>query len=332
MRARMDGPRKRPGNEAPRLRSESCGPRSKDHPCWRATRRPPRGPTPETSSTPPMVVAVVGPPGCGKSSLVRSLVKHYCKQTVSSIKGPITVVAGRKRRLTIIECPNDLNAMLDVAKVADLCLLMVNGERGYQMETFEFLNILQAHGMPRVIGILTHLDTFKDVERLKEVKKRLKHRFWTEIFQGAKLFYMSGIVSTGRLYTPMEVHNLARFISVTKPRPLQWRVQHPYLLVDRIEDQTGLDKIRQDKFVDRNVTLYGWVRGGVALREGQQVHMPGAGDFAITALSVLEDPCPLPEYIVQAVEAPLLPTAPTPADKDAPARRDQEAAHSPAPE
>ena len=28
--------------------------------------------------------------------------------------------AGKKRRLTIIECGNDLNTMIDVAKVADL--------------------------------------------------------------------------------------------------------------------------------------------------------------------------------------------------------------------
>ena len=29
-------------------------------------------------------------------------------------------VAGKKRRLTLIECGNDLNTMIDIAKVADL--------------------------------------------------------------------------------------------------------------------------------------------------------------------------------------------------------------------
>ena len=51
--------------------------------------------------------------------------------------------------------------MIDVAKIADLCLLMINAKHGFQMETFEFLNLLQTHGMPRVLGVLTHLDTFK---------------------------------------------------------------------------------------------------------------------------------------------------------------------------
>lgn len=61
-------------------------------------------------------------------------------------------------------------------------------------ETFEFLNILQNHGFPKVMGVLTHLDQFKDVKKLKKTKQRLKHRFWTEIYDGAKLFYLSGLI------------------------------------------------------------------------------------------------------------------------------------------
>lgn len=34
-------------------------------------------------------------------------------------------VAGKKRRLTIIECGNDLNTMIDIAKVADLVRIHV---------------------------------------------------------------------------------------------------------------------------------------------------------------------------------------------------------------
>ena len=34
--------------------------------------------------------------------------------------------------------------MIDAAKYADLVLLMVDGGFGFEMETFEFLNLLQA--------------------------------------------------------------------------------------------------------------------------------------------------------------------------------------------
>ena len=39
-------------------------------------------------------------------------------------------------------------------------------------------------------------------------------------------------------YMKREVLNLARFISVTKFRPLSWRGAHPYLVADRFEVKT----------------------------------------------------------------------------------------------
>lgn len=39
-------------------------------------------------------------------------------------------------------------------------------------------------------------------------------------------------------YLVHEVKNLARFISVSKIRPILWRISHPYILCDRFEDLT----------------------------------------------------------------------------------------------
>ncbi|THF94239.1 hypothetical protein TEA_004466 [Camellia sinensis var. sinensis] len=78
-----------------------------------------------------------------------------------------------------VECPNDINGMIDAAKFADLALLLIDGSYGFEMETFEFLNILQNHGFPKIMGVLTHIDKFKDVKKLKKTKQRLKHRLWT---------------------------------------------------------------------------------------------------------------------------------------------------------
>lgn len=55
----------------------------------------------------------------------------------------------------------------------------------------------QVHGFPKVMGVLTHLDAFTDASRLRKVKKKLKARFWTEIYDGAKLFYLSGVQHGG---------------------------------------------------------------------------------------------------------------------------------------
>ena len=128
-----------------------------------------------------------------------------------------------------MECNNDINSMIDLAKVADLVstimsdthklnpfceliqllkkcyetttcniltlciiycflvcvqvLLLVDASFGFEMETFEFLNICQVHGFPKIMGVLTHLDAFKDNKQMRKTKKRLKHRFWTEVYQ-----------------------------------------------------------------------------------------------------------------------------------------------------
>ncbi|KAL6902026.1 hypothetical protein ACP4OV_004902 [Aristida adscensionis] len=240
---------------------------------------------------PPFVVVVQGPPQVGKSLLIKSLVKHYTKQNLSEVRGPITVVSGKSRRVQFLECPNDINGMIDAAKIADLALLLIDGSYGFEMDTFEFLNIMQVHGFPKVMGVLTHLDKFKDVKKLRKTKQRLKHRFWAEIKEGAKLFYLSGL--THGKYTKREVHNLARFISVIKPVPLSWRMAHPYLLVDRLEDVTPPETVRLNRKCDRNITLYGYLRG-CNMKRGTKVHITGAGDFSLSGVTGLADPCPLP--------------------------------------
>lgn len=181
---------------------------------------------------PPVFVAIVGPPRVGKSILMQSLVKNYTRQKLNNIKGPVTVVAGKKRRITFYECNNDLNSMIDAAKVADLVLLMIDSSFGFEMETFEFLNICQVHGFPRIMGVLTHMDMIKNPKALKKTKKKLKHRFWTEIYQGAKLFYLTGLVNGE--YRRNEIHNLARFISVMKFKDLGYRLNHSFIVCDRL--------------------------------------------------------------------------------------------------
>ncbi|ONI35658.1 hypothetical protein PRUPE_1G548200 [Prunus persica] len=240
---------------------------------------------------PPYVVLVHGPPKVGKSLLIKSLVKHYTKHNLPEVRGPITIVSGKQRRVQFVECPNDINGMIDAAKFADLALLLIDGSYGFEMETFEFLNILQVHGFPKVMGVLTHLDKFKDVKKLKKTKQHLKHRFWTEIYDGAKLFYLSGLIH-GK-YVKREIHNLARFISVMKFHPLSWRTAHPYVLVDRFEDVTPPEKVRLNNKCDRNVTLYGYLRG-CNMKKGTKIHIAGVGDYSLAGMTGLADPCPLP--------------------------------------
>lgn len=243
---------------------------------------------------PPVIIAVVGPPGTGKTTLIKSLVKKLTKSSLTEVKGPITMVSGKRRRLTFMEVNNDLNSMVDAAKIADLVLLLVDGNFGLEMETMEFLNIAQHHGMPRVLGVATHLDLFKSQSTLRTSKKRLKHRFWTEVYQGAKLFYLSGVLN-GR-YPDREILNLCRFISVMKFRPLKWRNEHPYLLADRVTDLTHPQLIAENPKTDRKVAIYGYLHGTPLPSQNAHIHIAGVGDYYAHSVEKLPDPCPTPYF------------------------------------
>ncbi|KAG2462109.1 BMS1 protein, partial [Polypterus senegalus] len=224
---------------------------------------------------PPILVVVVGPPRVGKSTLIRCLIKNFTKQKLTEINGPVTIVSGGI-------CYN----------LESTVLMLIDASFGFEMETFEFLNICQVHGFPKIMGVLTHLDSFKNNKQLRKTKKRLKHRFWTEVYQGAKLFYLSGMVHGE--YQNQEIRNLGRFISVMKFRPLVWQTSHPYVLADRMEELTDPEAVRLNVKCDRKISLYGYLRGA-HLKNKSQIHIPGVGDFTVSDLSFLPDPCPLPE-------------------------------------
>ncbi|KAF7458090.1 ribosome biogenesis protein BMS1 [Cryptosporidium felis] len=247
----------------------------------------------DESTPPPYIVVVQGPPGVGKTTLIRSLVKNYTKYNLNVIDGTVTLVSSKNRRLTFVECPNDMHGMIDAAKVADLVLLLIDASFSFEMETFEFLNILQVHGFPRVLGVLTNLDKIEDSRTLRKTKKKLKNRFWTEIYDGAKLFYLSGI-SNG-LYNKTEIRNLSRFIAVQKFENLSWRSSHPYIVTLRIEEINNEDLNDSDsQGPETSVYFYGFVKGGI-MRKNQNIHIPGLGDYIINDIDGFNDPCPLPE-------------------------------------
>jgi len=126
----------------------------------------------------------------------------------------------------------------------------------------------------------------------------------------------------GQIYYKTDIHNLVRFISVLKFRPLQWRTTHPYLLVDRYEDMTEPSQVNQNPKIDRSIAFYGYVRG-CNFRPTMNIHICGAGDFVIKEMEDMEDPVPLPQkrmrHLVKTgkIYAPMANIGPVVFDKDA---------------
>jgi ribosome biogenesis protein BMS1 len=91
-----------------------------------------------------------------------------------------------------------------------------------------------------------------------------------------------------------EIMNLSRFISVMKFRPLVWRNTHSYMIADRVEDLTDPELKRTNPKIDREVSIYGYLRG-TNLKKNQKIHLPGVGDLSMDSVEILNDPCALPE-------------------------------------
>lgn len=92
--------------------------------------------------------------------------------------------------------------------------------------------------MPRIMGVLTQLDRLRTQRQVRRRKKELKARFQSEISARSSLFYFTGISKDS--YPQREIINLARFLSVLKPKVVRWRNTHPYLLADRYAGMDGV--------------------------------------------------------------------------------------------
>lgn len=114
----------------------------------------------------------------------------------------------------------------------------------------------------------------------------MKLRFWKDVYEGAKLFYLSGLMYDR--YLKNEIHNLARFISVSKHVELSWRKKHSYIVADRF-DVIHQANTSKDKAM---VSFYGYVRG-THLEKNARVHLMGIGDYPITAITRIQDPVPV---------------------------------------
>ncbi|GIQ92013.1 hypothetical protein KIPB_015536, partial [Kipferlia bialata] len=166
----------------------------------------------------------------------------------------------------------DIHGMLDCAKIADIVILVIDARKGMELETFEFLNMLQVHGFPIVIGILTHMDSFRRNKHLQKAQKQIKERFWKEIYTGAKMHFLSGILPSGR-YLDREIRAIARNLASTRKRLLSFRSSHSYVVADRLEDLTPPHLVTADPGMDRTAAVYGYVRG-TYMHPGRELYIP----------------------------------------------------------
>ncbi|WUR03552.1 ribosome biogenesis protein BMS1 [Vairimorpha necatrix] len=217
---------------------------------------------------PPAFITVVGSKNSGKSSVIKSLVKKFTKQTLDHIKGPITLTVSVDKRVTIFECKDDIHQFVDTSKISDMVIFIIDATVGLECETLEYLSLLLAHGLPKIAFVVTHTDK----KNVKKMFKKIKKQIYDEICDGLKFFYLG--MNDGK-YNESEILNMTRFISSMKYRPIEWKCTHPHIIIDKIDD----------------INIYGYVRGA-SINKGVDVHIPGFGDTKIKDFEILDDPVP----------------------------------------
>jgi ribosome biogenesis protein BMS1 len=219
---------------------------------------------------PPPFISIIGPPKSGKSTLLRSILKYFTHKVVNEVRGPVTLLSSKSKRLSFFEGKADIHQFIDISKIADLVIFTVDACSGLEMETFEFLSLLVSHGLSKILCVVTHTDKKNNPRHLKMLKKRI----WAEICPSIKFFYLGRVSS--EVYTDADLSSLCRTLSVMKYRPIEWKCTHPHIIVDRVEGDS----------------MFGYVRGGV-IQNDADVHIPGLGDTKISSMEVTEDPVPV---------------------------------------
>lgn len=219
-------------------------------------------------SSPPLV-SIIGPTGSGKTTFLNSVMLHYWK-TVRSCVG-LTLIKARNRKYAFYECKNDIERIIDAIKVSDVIVFVVDLSAGLQKDTFEAINMMNSHGVPRFCFALTNCDRAVSTKTLSKIEDRLQREFSFSV----KFFHMRKTAETESAHPGCyeDVEGFVRHLETMRYRAVEWKCLHPYIIVDRIHNGMG----------------YGYVRGG-PIDMKLEAHVPGFGDVDIQDIKVCKDP------------------------------------------
>uniref|UniRef100_A0A4W3IQ86 Pre-rRNA-processing protein TSR1 homolog n=1 Tax=Callorhinchus milii TaxID=7868 RepID=A0A4W3IQ86_CALMI len=172
--------------------------------------------------------------------------------------------------------PGDIHAILDIAKVADTLMFVVDPYEGWDSYGDYSLSCIFAQGLPNhvfVVQGINDLPMKKRTDARKNLSKLLEKRFLD-----AKLF---------NLDTEQEALSVMRHVAMQKHRHVVFRDRRAYLLAQRAafepSDPSGLVG---------TLKVSGYVRGQT-LNVNRLIHIVGHGDFQMCQIDAPPDPIPL---------------------------------------
>ncbi|KIW93510.1 uncharacterized protein Z519_06115 [Cladophialophora bantiana CBS 173.52] len=186
---------------------------------------------------------------------------------VSSGTVPVRVDRFR-RNLLYLPAKFDLLNALDICKLADWVIFVLDAEQKYGEEEDLFLRSLEGQGITNVTAVVNNLD--------QKVPGPKKMRHLTEMNIGLGR-YFPALDKLSSLDSKSDCTNLVRRLCTASTRGIRWRDDRSWMLIEQANWGQQMD----ETVATTSVTLVGTIRGK-ALNPDRLVHVPGWGDFEIS--------------------------------------------------
>ncbi|XP_022850646.1 pre-rRNA-processing protein TSR1 homolog [Olea europaea var. sylvestris] len=190
-----------------------------------------------------------------------------------------------KLRATVLKAPHgDLLACMEMAKVADLIGFIASPTslhedgNGHFIDSFrsQCLSLFRTLGLPSTVVLIRDLPN--DIKKKNNLKKMCTSSIASEFPENCE-FYPAD--------TKDELHKFMQHFKEQRITVPHWQNQRPYLMshkVDIVADECNSGKC--------TLLLTGYIRAH-GLSVNQLVHVAGAGDFQLSKIELLRDPCPV---------------------------------------
>ncbi|NWX97881.1 TSR1 protein, partial [Nothoprocta ornata] len=231
---------------------------------------------------PPHLVAVV--PLHGAAAACDAALRLLQSQDAATVRGEPGGAAGfallcprlKQRWRFVVAQAGDLHAVLDLAKVADSLLFLLDAAEGWDSVGERCLSCLFAQGLPSFALAVpggTDLPPKKRIDTKKRLAKAIEKRF-----PEAKLFPLT---------TAQEASLLLRQLGAQRQRPLAFRARRAHLLAYAAHFVPS-----PESHLVGTLKVSGFVRGQT-LSVNSLVHIVGHGDFQMSQVEAPPDPLAL---------------------------------------
>eukprot|EP00178_Gracilaria_changii_P021362 TRINITY_DN63513_c0_g1_i1.p1 TRINITY_DN63513_c0_g1~~TRINITY_DN63513_c0_g1_i1.p1 ORF type:complete len:700 (+),score=120.93 TRINITY_DN63513_c0_g1_i1:405-2504(+) len=219
-------------------------------------------------SQPPLLIGVLSVCGARDDQMRALCATIHSTETEKSVQPFETYVLSRNGRSQ----RQVLTAALDMAKVADIMLLVFSGRDDMDLESVELLRALRSQGMPSMHIIA--LGDGADDPALRKLRGRQLAAESLGEDHTLRPIHFSISNSDG---DAQKNKSALRRVFAKPPRIVSWRSRYGYMRVESaVVDEQLAD-------ATSNLTLCGWIRGR-GMSANELVHITGFGSYAVNKI------------------------------------------------